>query len=420
MGPAIIQHKTLTDDDHAALLWFSVVLSVTMAGLFAAGGWILEWVYGGAVYREVAWLLAIAVLCYGLSVVPKALLMKAKDFRQVNLIAAISSLVGGVAGVWAAFGGWGVFALPTQTISTGLLSFALMFWKAGMRPRAVWSLEPLRRIWGFAGYQMAFSIVGFFTRNVDSLLIGKLLGPTALGNYDKSYQLMSYPNQIVLGVVQPVMHPILSDYQDDVATIRRVYLRMIHLLALLGLPLSVLCSLSSREIVLVLFGDQWGAAVFPFSMLGLTIWCQLTLTPTGPVYQARNKTKAFFLVGLGSMVFIVSSILVGLAFGGIDQVAISLTIGFIAQWFAIYAIMAKVVLDTHLGAVLRQVATPALIAAISALPLLAVNCWLPEMNEIAGLAIRVVVWGITVLAVGIALKEHRVVWTTLRPENAHD
>ncbi|MDR1711108.1 MAG: lipopolysaccharide biosynthesis protein [Propionibacteriaceae bacterium] len=414
LGPAVIQNKTLDADDNTAIFWFSAALSAVVALVFGACGWLLELFYGGAVYREVTWLLAGSVFTYGLSIVPRALLTKEKNFRDVNLILVAGSFAGGAVGVTTALLGVGVFALPLQSITSGLVSLGLYFARSPLRVRRLWSLGAVRKVWGFASWQWAFSLVNYFTRNLDSLLVGKLLGPTALGHYNKSYNLMMQPNQLLMGVILPVMHPILSDYQNDVATVRRAFLRIVRVLGLVGLPLSVFCALSSREIIFSLYGDQWGDAVFPFSVLAWSIWAQMTLSPAGAVYMARGRTRAFFLVGLGSGAFIIAMLCVGLAWGGIDQVAIALTIAFTAQWPVLYAVMAHLVLESTLREIVRQLCRPALVALISAMPLLALNWLLPDWNVFACLGIKLATWGLFYLAGAVLLREHRVILDLLR------
>jgi O-antigen/teichoic acid export membrane protein len=320
-----------------------------------------------------------------------------------------------VAGTVAAICGLGVYSLPVQTIVAATVTAVLLVVGSPVKPGRVYCLEPLRKVWGFAGYQLAFSIVLFFTRNIDSLLIGKTLGPGALGHYNKAYQLMLYPEQVLAGVIQPVLQPVLSDYQDDVATIRRAFLRIFHLLALISLPLSVFLALSGEQIIFSLFGHQWQSAIFPFSVLAMSAWCHVTRSPAEAIYQARNKTSIFFLICLGSAVFVVGSLLVGLAWGGIDQVAIVLSAAFAFQWLVFYALTARFVLDSTLGVILRQIRAPVIIAVVSAVPLLALNHWLAPVNELAGLALRLLAWATAAAGAVLLTGEHRKVLSLVRP-----
>lgn len=54
---------------------------------------------------------------------------------------------------------------------------------------------------------MSFSFINFFTRNLDSILIGKYFGMQSLGLYDRAYQLMRYPLQLVTFALVPAIQP---------------------------------------------------------------------------------------------------------------------------------------------------------------------------------------------------------------------
>ena len=115
----------------------------------------------------------------------------------------------------------------------------------------------------------------YFARNADNLLVAKFMGDTQLGYYDKAYKLALYPEQNLTHVITPVIHPILSEYQDDKAYIYENYMKIVKILSLLGLfvvricilrhmRLSVLCSVSigrrqflALQCLVFRFGHRW-------------------------------------------------------------------------------------------------------------------------------------------------------------------
>ncbi len=90
----------------------------------------------------------------------------------------------------------------------------------------------------FSSNQFGFGLVNYFSRNLDNILVGKFFGAEALGNYGKSYQMLTYPNTILTNIITPVIQPILARHQDNVPLIRNVYSKVLRLLLLIGVPLS--------------------------------------------------------------------------------------------------------------------------------------------------------------------------------------
>lgn len=120
------------------------------------------------------------------------------------------------------------------------------------------------KIWNYSMYQFLFSIVNYFTRNLDKLLIGKYMGLTPLGYYEKSYRLMMLPLQNITYIITPVMHPILSDYQNDMNKLGHTQERIMRLLAFIGFPLSIVLLFVPRNLYYV-FLENNGYLPFLFS-----------------------------------------------------------------------------------------------------------------------------------------------------------
>ncbi len=89
----------------------------------------------------------------------------------------------------------------------------------------------MKKIFKFSAYQYMFNIINYFSRNLDKILIGKYMGMSSLGYYEKSYRLMMLPLQNITHVFTPVIHPIFSDYQHDLDHLATSYEKIIRLLA---------------------------------------------------------------------------------------------------------------------------------------------------------------------------------------------
>ena len=364
MGPAIIQNKKLTDRDHSVLFNFSLIIAITLAILYGLFGYVLSNIYSNRIYISLSWLQTISILFNGLNVVPTAILNKKKKFKEVNFNFIIANMFSGLGGVLSAVAGLGVYSLIISSIILTFLSFILNFRKSNTKLVKEWDSSVLQDILGFSMNQFSFNFINYFSRNADNILIGRYIGPAALGNYSKAYQLLMMPNNILLGIINPVLQPVLSDYQNDVSLIRETYFKILRLLALVGVSLSVFLSVFSKEIILFLFGNQWGLAVFPFRVLATTVWVQMTLSSTGAIFQARNKTRDLLTTGIYSAIILVTSIVVGIVIGDLNSVAISLTVGFYINYFMNFSRVMKLALDSNIVVMLKEFKNPFIIGLI--------------------------------------------------------
>ncbi|HEV0467763.1 TPA: oligosaccharide flippase family protein, partial [Streptococcus pneumoniae] len=184
------------------------------------------------------------------------------------------------------------------------------------------------KIFEFSKFQFLFNFWNYFARNLDNLLIGRLISPSDLGYYDKAYQLSLYPNQILSQVVTPALHPIMSNFQDNISKIGEVYLQISRIFVIVGIPISAYLYFNAQYVVTFMFGDNWSQSVPVFQILAATIWLQMANSPTGAFYQATNQTKLLFRIGLLTSFINILAIVIGVMLQSIQCVAYMLLISF--------------------------------------------------------------------------------------------
>lgn len=377
MGPAIIQNKKLTKHDIGVLFNYSIIIAIFLSILFGFFGNLLAVIYNNQIYIRLSWVQAIAILFNGLNVVPVAILNREKRFKRINLHQVVGGIVGGIVGVFFALTDFGVYSLVFSAISIAITFFILNIFAVKISFSFDFNFQVVRKILGFSVHQFSFNFINYFSRNSDNILIGKFLGPIALGNYSKAYQLLLLPNSVLLGIINPVLQPVLSDYQDDVQTIRVTYLKIVRLLALIGVSLSVYLSLFSKEVIFFIFGKQWDLAIFPFQVLATTVWIQMTLSSTGAIFQSRNKAKDLFITGLISAFILVGSILIGILTKNLNTLSIILTVGFYINYLINFTLVMRWALDDNLFSMLKELTMPFIIGLGELVILFVVKFFLP-------------------------------------------
>ncbi|MTM28013.1 oligosaccharide flippase family protein, partial [Turicibacter sanguinis] len=218
------------------------------------------------------------------------------------------------------------------------------FYSAKIKLHFIIQKDSLVKIRGFSTYQFAFSFINYFSRNLDNLLIGKVMGQSALGYYDKAYKLMLYPVGNLTHVITPVLHPILSDYQHDKKYIYEQYRRIVKILSLLGVFVSVYCYFAADEAILIMFGEQWTNSIPTFKILSLTIWAQMIMSSSGTIFQSLGETKGLFRAGLITTTINVIGIVIGLLLGTIESIAFMILLTFSINFIITFIILIKMVM----------------------------------------------------------------------------
>lgn len=376
IGPAIIQNKTLTDQQVNSIFSFTILLSIILSILFALMAKPIALFYNNTHLFSVSLIMSLALLTSGLNMVPQSILLKQKRFLEVNFAQVFSSVLSGIVGCVLAFNNFSYYALIVSVIVKNTAMFVIIFHKAKLKVTRKIEKKDLKAIYSFSKNQFLFNLINYFSRNLDNILIGKFISTSALAYYDKAYTLSLYPNQILTNVITPVVQPIMSEYEDQKDIIKKTYLSLSKILALLGMPLTVFLVFSSKEIIYILFGLQWGGSIEIFKILAISVWIQMILSSTGAIFQSANRSDLLLISGILSAILNVGSILVGIWTGKIEYLAIILVVSFSINFIqANYLLMIKVFQSQQLE-FYKNLLEPFLISIMVFVPLFAIQIFM--------------------------------------------
>ena len=366
IGAAIIQNKTLTKGELSQIFSFTIWTGVLLTFLFFLCSWPISWYYKhDHSLLIICQILSINLFFASANIVPNALLYKNKAFRFIAWRSLGIQITGGSIAIIAALKGVGLYALVINPILSSILLYIISYHKYPQSLKFTWGIKALQKIFSFSAYQFLFNVINYFSRNLDKLLIGKYMGMSHLGYYEKSYRLMMLPLQNITHVITPVMHPIFSDYQNNLIRLSVAYEKIIRLLAFIGLPLSVFLWFSAREITLIIFGSQWIPSIAIFQILSISVGIQIIMASSGSIFQASNDTKSLFICGIFSSILNVAGILIGIfVFKTLEAVAWCITFTFCINFIQCYWQMYTITFHRNLKSFTRQILSPLILSVI--------------------------------------------------------
>ncbi|MDD3337951.1 MAG: lipopolysaccharide biosynthesis protein [Lachnospiraceae bacterium] len=345
IGTGVIQDKTLSDDEVNHIYSFSVYLAVVLGIAFCLFSFPMASFYHNEVYKPVGMLLSVSLIFSTLNMIPNAILMKNKHFVLVAVRNIIVFIITGVIAIVFAFMGFKYYALVLQSVLTSVITFICNYisvkknYSLGFHGKIDYT--GMKKVLSFSGFQFAFNMINYFSRNMDNLLISRVMGESALGYYDKAYKLMLYPVQNLTQVISGVLHPILSDYQKMKEYIYTQYIKIVKLLSIAGCFIMPFCFFAAPELIAILFGEKWLAAVACFRILSLSVWAQMITSSTGAIFQSLGDTKRMFVTGTLNAVISVIGITSGLFFGKIEYVAIGVAIAYNIHFLTSFFVLIK-------------------------------------------------------------------------------
>ena len=295
---------------------------------------------------------SICFLLASLTSVPSALLIRDMHFRALEIRVIVGTLVGAAVAITLAFQGHGPWAIVGGEIANRAVSLVTIWVQSRWRPKLMFSRRTLRKQFAYGGTLFGAFLLLQFAQTVQSLLVGRLLGPTALGRLTVSQTIVYLPFNRIASPIQSVMFPAFSRIQDEPARIRAALNRVNQVLAAISFPTLVGLAILAPEFTAVVLGSKWEGTDDVIRVLAFA-GMALALQPVNfSVLSARGYFRLIMWVGAGALGTTAIAILVAYPYGLVVTVA-----ALAMQTFALQAVLMTVTAGA-LDARFRDLARP--------------------------------------------------------------
>lgn len=340
IGTSIVQNRDLTKKDISDIFKISAILSVFLGLAFYLISYGIAWFYESDIYILIGQLLAVSIFFSSLSGVPKSLLIKRKSFKLLGFIEVTAGVITGFLVIYLAKKGYSYYSIVWRSIVTNAMLFGMYLYFSKMEVVKGMGFGGFRKIARYSFFQFAFNFINYFSRNLDNILIGKFMGNQNLGIYNQSYQLMMYPVANLTHVITPVLHPVLAKFVDQPNVIFREYLKVVNILAMLGVPISIFVFFASRELVYLLLGEKWMEVASVLQIFGVSIWVQMINSSGGAIFQAIGRTDMLFKMGIFSTITTVSATVLGIVFfKSLTLTALCISVAYALNFVIVYYVL---------------------------------------------------------------------------------
>jgi len=311
LGPALVQRAELEprhlDTAFSSSVLFGLLLGVIIWLGAPAAAEFLKIDGVRPVLRVLAWVFPLQ----GLGVAAESLLRRDLRFQWLANLDVASYAIGyGAVGIALAVAGWGVWALVAGQMAQSVVRTGALLWQRPPRLQTAFDGRAFRELLYFGGGFTVARAANYVAVQGDNIVVGRFLGPQALGFYGRAYSLMSAPAYAFGTVLDQVLFPAMAKVQNDPRRLAMAYRRGVSLIALLVLAPSAALILLGPEFIDVVLGHRWAPAVPAFQVLALGMLFRTSYKmsdslarSTGVVYQrAWRQILYAVLVVIGAWI----------------------------------------------------------------------------------------------------------------------
>ena len=355
---AILNRQKATDKEYSSLFWFNLIISIILYLIIFFLSSVISNFYEESELKFIITVLGSNIILLSIGRVNRTILQKNFKFKKITIIDVIGSLFGLILSIILAINNYGIYSLIYGTLISSFISSSLFLFFRINKIYFQLYLYELKPFFKVGGYSLLSSILSFFSTDIDVLIIGKTLGPKALGFYSLSKQIVLKVFSVINPILTNVLTPVLSSFQDQKNKTKSIFLKTTSYLSLINLPIYLLIMVLSQEILVFIYGEEYVVAKLILSSLAVMYYINSINNPVGSLQIATGKTDIGFKWGVISL--LISPFVIYLAsLIDIETVAISrmilILVMLIPLWFVQLKPMVKITLQEYLNQFYRPV-----------------------------------------------------------------
>ena len=341
------------DFDEASATAFTLLIGrgVLLGALLAAAAPWVALFYETDELKPVLQVLSLVLAIGGLANINTIARRKELDFRALSYLGLATALLSTIVTIAAAFWLRNVWALVIGQLASVTLTTLLSYHFIGGSPRMAFDWPIARELMTYGKFITGSTILAFVAAELDSAVVGKLVGMAELGLYVIAYTIANFATSNLSQIVSSVMMPAFSKLQSDIPAVKNVYLRSLMFIMFAVLPTTAGLMLVAEPLILVVYGEQWIEAALALQILVVFGLLRSIGSFNGYLFEGIGLPRIPFVINGLRLLTVAPLIVPMVLWEGRAGAAIAVTIG-----VAVHCLAGLLYLRKHISLSLTQLA----------------------------------------------------------------
>ena len=301
-------------------------IAVTTSAALYAGCYVCAPWYAAAMGAPAATVvvraLSLIVLIDGVAAAPTGLLVRYFSQGRRMIADQVNIWVGTALTVALAWAGFGAMSLALGRIAGCFVAVVLLVRLSPMPLRFGFSPRIARELLRFGPPLAGSAVISYVIANVDQLIVGRLLGVTALGFFVLASNLSSWPAASFSQPISRVAPATLARLRHDPPAMRAGFQTMAALVVAVTLPVCLVESGIAVPLVGMVYGAHWLPAGQPLTWLAMLAALQIFFQLTYDYFVVLAMSRVIFTLQLVWMITLVPALVAGARIFGDTGVAL--------------------------------------------------------------------------------------------------
>jgi lipopolysaccharide exporter len=337
---ALIQNQRASREHYDTAWTFSLLVFTGMSVILILIAQPAATFYEDARLAPIMYWLALGTFVLGFENIGVVAFRKELEFNKEFRFLAAKKLISFTVTVTLAFVFRNYWALVAGIVTSRAAGVALSYALHPFRPRL--SLAARGDLLHFSKWMLLSNTIRSLNDTLGSFIIGKMSGAHTLGIFNVSYEVSTLPSSELSAPIHRATLPGFAKMSSNHAVMRKGFLDVLSLTALIGLPAALGIAAIAEPLVCVMLGEKWVETIPLISLLA--VFGAVALLESNPhyVFIAVGKPRitalltalqfsikvplliaglsAFGAVGAGLALLVVQALMLPIAYGVVVRI----------------------------------------------------------------------------------------------------
>lgn len=343
---AILHKQNISQNEYSSLYWLNIIFSVLLMFIIMAFSPFIAEFYEEKELTRLLILMSLSLFISALGRQFKTIKQKALEFKFISIVEIISIIISLLLAIFLALLDYGVYAL----VYSLLLNFTLTntaYLIVGIKSHPItfhFNLKETQLFLKIGIYQVGGQVLNYFNRDLDTLIVGKILGFEILGGYSLAKQLVFRPASIINPILTTVAAPVLAKLNNSKDQLKAGYLKLLNIVSTLNFLAYVLLAILAYPIVLFLYGNDYIHIVPLVQLLCIYMYLRSLGNPVGSLVTATGRTDLEFYWNCFALFAMPLFVFIGAQYN-VNGIAIGLSLFMLLAFYPFYRLLVCKMID---------------------------------------------------------------------------
>jgi O-antigen/teichoic acid export membrane protein len=264
---ALVQRKDITDEHISSVFTADLAISLFMACLFYFLAPAIALFFHSPESIPVIRVMSLIFVITPFYSLPYTLFRRDLNFKIITLVDTVKETFTSTITVVLAVLGFKYWSIVWGQLVPLTLAAIYLMVKSERKPAISFRYDALKDLFSFGIWSFVRSQLSFFSERMDRLIVGRYLGTSVLGLYDKSKSFSQMPTESISSNINNVLYSSFSRIQDKRDEIVNMLKKSIVLTSVINFPIFVGLYAIANHFVPVVLGEKWNGMIIPLKIM---------------------------------------------------------------------------------------------------------------------------------------------------------